>query len=292
MAKWIVADSLYCPEAMFCSHLDSFSHYLREYGEEAFSVELRAGLSKKLGPVVDDVRPDVLFMLDHYGLAEESDARVRVAMVASMHPVMPWDVKDANGKPIYSGVVSSILWMAEASTAAGVPGFFQPLAFDTRARVCGMGVKRDLGCIFIGTTGPNHKRRTELLAELADVVTVLPPVFGREYFKTLARAKVVLNVHAEWSRGAANNMRLYESAGMGAKVVSDGMPRHPGDQFWMRWDDWNRPTDVIKIREAVAWATERDAHVDEPERTAEEAVLTDHTYENRIPALVEWVRSL
>ncbi len=158
-----------------------------------------------------------------------------------------------------------------------------PLAFDTRARVCGMGVERDLDCIFIGTVGPNHQHRTKLLEELRDVVTVMPPVYGREYFKTLARAKVVVNVHAEWSRGAANNMRLYEAAGMGCNVVSDGQQVVYGDRRW-----WRTPEDAGSWRQAIRGADDGRGQWS----MSSAGVLFDQTYESRIPQLVSWARSL
>ena len=32
--KWLVLDSLYTPEQFFCSHLDAYSWYLAQAGEE------------------------------------------------------------------------------------------------------------------------------------------------------------------------------------------------------------------------------------------------------------------
>ncbi len=286
MAKWVVADSLYCPEAFFCSHLDSYSHYLREFGETVAIGDV-SNVATWRGSG-DGIRalgaPDVLFALDKYDVLSDCPASIKVAQVAAACPVMPWDVRKPDGSPAYDLIISSIPWMVEAARAAGCRAEYQPLAFDTRARVCGMGVTRDLGCIFIGTTGPNHKRRTELLAELSDVVTVLPPVFGREYFKTLARAKVVLNVHAEWSRGAANNMRMFEAAGMGCCVVGDG-------------DDPTRDEGYYYLPAGLPFATALEARrqirraYDDAE-CDEDRVIVHHTYENRIPQLVDFVRSL
>ncbi len=285
--KWIVCDSLYCPEQFFCSHLDSYSRYLREARETV------ARWNFDRGEFADIDKPyDVAFVLDRYGGDGLTiTARRRIAQVAAICSPMPWEVRKTDGSPAYDLVISSIPWMVDEARAKGCRAEYMPLAFDTRARACGMGVKRDLDCIFIGTVGPNHQRRTELLRELSDVVTVLPPVFGREYFRTLARAKVVFNVHAEWARGAANNMRIFEAGGMGCEVASDGRwPDYPRDHgpFY----GYDGPLDSRSARLAIEWASSKwDLH-EADDADHRDAILREHCYENRIPRLIELARSL
>lgn len=281
---WLVADSLYCEAQRFCSHLNSYSHYLFAAGEEVLSVVANSPVF--VGPekflAWSDRELDVVFMLDRYDLGPRYNAKVRIAQVAAICNPMPWDVRKPDGSPAYDLVISSIPHMVEQARAKGCEARYMPLAFDTRARVCGMGVERDLDCIFIGTVGPNHQRRSQLLAELRDVVTVMPPVFGREYFKTLARAKVVFHCHAEWARGAANAMRLYEAAGMGCRLVFDGYaePWH-GDSGWIG-NYGNAKEAREEIRMGVASLSD----------DLEWTVYQRGTYENRIPQLITWAKEL
>lgn len=276
--RWLVADSLYCRESYFCSHVHSYGHYLAEAGEAVARREWCDGFQEDSFGWPH--APDVVFALDRYDVCAAIDAPRHVAQVAAICPVMPWDVRKSDGTPAYDLVLSSIPWMVEEARSKGCRAEYMPLAFDTRARVCGMGVKRDLGAIFIGSIGPNHQKRARILEELRDVVTVLPPVFGREYFRTLARAKVVVNIHAEWARGIKNNMRLFEAAGMGCDVLSDGQDPAghalPGSNV-RDWRDWIH--NVIGMPDF-------DIGID----TA--AVLVEHTYESRIPRLIELVKSL
>lgn len=281
--RWTVADSLYCPEAFFCSHLDSYSHYLKEAGER---IEL-AQFDYSSDAL--HLEQDVAFILDRYDIGVRAKTRLHIAQVAAICSPMPWQVRKPDGSPAYDLVVSSIPWMVEEARKHGCRAEYMPLAFDTRARVCGMGAKeRDLDCIFVGSVGPNHKRRTALLEELKDIVTVLPPVFGRDYFRTLARAKVVFNVHAEWARGDRNNMRLFESTGMGAACVTDGgdddITHHyggyslPGNEFDGTADD---------ARREIAMALKASAY-----KRWDVETLMAHTYEHRIPRLIDLVKSL
>lgn len=285
MSRWLVADSLYCPGAFPFSHLDSYSHYLREYGEDGDYIELRApsqpGSIRRAYGV-----PDVLFALDRYGEVAAWDATKRIAQVAAICNPMPWDVRKSDGSPAYDLIVSSIPWMVDEARAKGCRAEYQALAFDVRARACGMGVaERDIKCLFVGTTGANHLRRTALLEELKDVVTVAPPTFGRDYFRLLARARSVLNIHAEWSRGAANAMRMFEATGMGAMLFSDG-----GGPFDVA-DIGFGVNNAADVRQRI---TQNVEQWDEGGALAEDfgLLMREHTYENRIPRLVELARSL
>lgn len=293
--KWLVCDTLSTPEQWFGSHLSAYSHYLREAGETVDSYCLNLHVPEVTIHEGDawGAVPDVVFALDRYDrCARWGDGTFvntkLIAQCAAITSPLPWDVRKSDGSPVFDLVVSSIPAMVDAARAAGCRAEYQPLAFDLRARTAIMGVKRDIGCLFVGSTGGKHVRRTQLLDELKDVVTVLPPVFGREYFRTLARAKVVLNVHAEWAQGAANAMRLYEGAGMGCAVVSDGEGH--GACHW--------PFDgtAVGARAAIESILSADSLslAGSQARRSEAWVMQRATYEcaDRVPQLIEWVTSL
>lgn len=294
--RWLVADSLSCPEQWFGSHLSAYSHYLREAGEVVDSYCMNLDVPEETVHEGDALRrPDVIFALDRYDrcarwsfdLTTATQKTVKmIAQVAAITNPLPWNVRRADGSPVYDLIISSIPDLVEQARAAGARAEYQPLAFDLRCRTAIMGVKRERKAIFLGTRSPNHRRREEWLTELADIVEIVPPAFGRQMFAALASARVVLNVHAEWARGAANTMRLFESAGMGCAVISDG------DRVDV--PEWPRPfhQPVDNVTEARKWigrlldGDDRDIEIDAAE------VLLNHTYERRMPRLIEWARSL
>ena len=302
MARWAVIDSLYCAEQFFCSHLDSYSHYLNEAGEDAQAVCLNIpppgydsrddcwhpewrflhggpGLYKAPPGRVGDHNLDVAFFLDGYGRAPEVPAKKRIAQVAAVCSPMPWEVRNADGAPVFDLVLSSIPAMVEEARAAGCRAEYQQLCFDTRALTCSMGVAKDIGCLFVGTVDGNHRKRAEVLARLEGLVTIAPPTFGRDYYKLISRAKTAINVHAEWARGARNALRIYETFGFGGLCVTDGQTDGvPG---------WELESDA---RGCVV-----DAIHDFDEGFAEEAqgeLLTRDTYVQRVPELIAMVRAL
>lgn len=284
--RWLVADSVANEEAFFCGHLDSYSHYLAQAGE---AVEIHSLSNPEMRGRTFFIN-DVVFALDYYAEAWKwggSDRSIRIAQVAAICSPMPWDVRKPDGSPAYDLILSSLPWMVSEARAKGCRAEYMPLAFDARARVCGMGVTRDIPLLFCGTRGGNHQKREAWLKELADVVTIAPPTFGREYFKVLARSCAVLQIHAEWSRGTRNAMRIFEAAGMGCGALTDGAQPEG-------WDGWplpgyymEGPSDVRRFLRHM-----KDPSVFDVADCDTSDTLVEHTYVNRIPRIIELAREI
>jgi len=275
--RWLVADSLYCREQFPFSHLDSYSYYLSEAGEFVRYTCLNIPLGSNWSETAF-MSWDRLLMLDRYERVLEIEAEKRIAQVAAICSPMPWEVRKPDGSPAFDLVISSIPWMVEAARAAGCRAEYQQLCFDTRALVCGMGVERDIDCLFVGTVDANHRKRAAVLAELDGLVTITPPTFGRDFYKLMSRTKTCVQIHAEWAMGARNALRIYETIGLGGLCVTDGATNGvPG---------WEIEGNVRKFVE--------DALMDFGEFAREEqgAVLTRHTYVQRIPQLLAWAKAL
>lgn len=296
MASWLVIDSLYCPGQYFASHLDSFGHYLREYGEEvtrcclngftemAKSDEWQGWIEPSQVFEPNGWTADVAFFLDGYGRAMEVQTEKRIAQVAAICAPMPWEVRKPDGSPAFDLVVSSLPWMVEAARAAGCRAEYQPLSFDLRARAAAMGVKREPRVIFIGTRSPAHPGRERVLAELRDLVEVVPPLYGRAYFRALAGATVLVQPHLGWAQGCANSMKTVEAPGVGTGVVYDGLQAHGGPAFGFSCQPGNMSAWRGAIADALGSPYFRELHEGE--------VLVNHTYEKRIPDLVRWAKEV
>ena len=271
--KWLVADSLSCPEQYDFSHLDSYGHYLLEAGEHVRRYEF----TRPNHRLLTDLEFDVAFVLDRYDSALSIRATKRIAQVAAICNPMPWEVRKPDGSPAYDLVISSIPWMVDEARKHGCRAEFQKLCFDHRALVCSMGVEKDIDCLFVGTVDGNHRKRAEVLRELGDLVTIAPPTYGRDFYRLVARAKTTVNVHAEWAKGARNALRIYETIGLGGICLTDGLTNGvPG---------WELGSPAPSVAEALErfgdWASEEQGWV-----------LANHTYVQRVPQIISWARSL
>lgn len=164
--------------------------------------------------------------------------------------------------------------------------------------------ERPHGAVFVGGVNPRvHPAGTALVERLcerglldvwgygADELAPGSPILARHHgdawgidmYRVLARSRIVVNRHIEAAEGFANNMRLYESTGMGALLLTEAAP--------------NLNTLFEPGREVVTYSSEDElveriehyaSHEDERAaiaRAGHERTLREHTYERRIAQL-------
>lgn len=115
-------------------------------------------------------------------------------------------------------------------------------------------------------------------------------VFGLRYYEVLARSRLTLNHHIGSSGRYASNLRLYEATGMGACLVTD-TKTDLGRYFEVGTEvvAYENAFDCAeKVSYLVANSSERCAIAAAGQRRT----LREHTYENRVRQLDEWLREL
>ena len=117
-----------------------------------------------------------------------------------------------------------------------------------------------------------------------------PPLFGLEMFQQLQRSRVVFNNHIDISPVSASNMRLFETTGIGACLLTDWKANLP--------DLFEPDREVLTYRTAAELVEKVNyilAH--EPERrqiarAGQRRTLRDHTFEQRAARIDEIIRSV
>lgn len=208
----------------------------------------------------------------------------------------------------------------------GVRAVFNPLAFEpsvldwvfpdtfpvipTDSK--DMKYERIHDCVFIGGVGnPSHwKYGMEVLETVAHEIptfkwwgygiealpansalraTYQGQAFGLDMYEILLQSKICLNRHGEVAQGYANNMRMFESTGCGAMLLTEHAPNL---------------SDYFSFEEAVGYATPNDAvqkiryylsHDDERQFIADlgqKRTLKDHTYAERMKVVSETLKEM
>lgn len=110
-------------------------------------------------------------------------------------------------------------------------GSLDPIHFSQRIKTLRYIQKRT--SLRIYAEKPIYRRRPLPLDLLARQLSVLPelvglqrnlPVYGLEMFQVLSQAKIVLNVHTNSANGLAGNIRMFETTGVGALLVTEAAP--------------------------------------------------------------------
>ena len=123
----------------------------------------------------------------------------------------------------------------------GIHSEYLKLCFEPRILKKIKHRKRIYDVTFVGSISPDHHKGTQLLEEISKEVPLgfwgngekyLPPgsplrkcyrgeAWGIDMYQILSQSKILINRHISTAENYANNMRLYESTGMGAMLITD-----------------------------------------------------------------------
>jgi hypothetical protein len=255
-------------------------------------------------------RPDVVINQDMYVLTSKfwkemkPYYRLLVGQIASPLP----EQEDFRA---YDVVLSSLPNLVQYFKSHGVCSELHRLAFEPKVleRICGMGGdKQDIMLSFVGSFTRDHEARArllELLSQRADLqvwgrgIETFPPesalkrayrgqAWGIEMYGVLKRSRVTVNHHIDVAAGYSNNMRLYESTGVGAMLVTDWKANlhelfEPGKEVAA----YRTPEECAELVEYYA------THDDERQaiaRAGQKRTLRDHTYHQRMQELMVCVQ--
>ncbi|KPQ33610.1 MAG: hypothetical protein HLUCCA11_17900 [Phormidesmis priestleyi Ana] len=111
------------------------------------------------------------------------------------------------------------------------------------------------------------------------------PVFGIEYFQTLARSKMTFNMHINCAEDYAGNMRLFEATGMGACLLTD-WKQNLSSYFEL-------DTEIVTYRSVdeciskVKYLLEHEEERLSIAQAGQRRVLKEHTWQQRVNQLHE-----
>lgn len=252
-------------------------------------------------------RPDVLYVgiLDSMPTRVVAELRPFTRLVcAQIAAAIP-----AGEYGAYDLVFSSIPAMVERFRRMNIAAEWIPLAFEPSVVTQVPPRARDVPVSFIGSISDVHVGRLDLLEAVARVAplktwtsdtallsrhplirpSLQGSAFGRDMYAVLARSRITLNSHAEWSGQDANNLRLYEATGMGALLVTD----HRANLNQL----FDVGSEIVSYRtpaEAAELVGYYLAHPDEADRISaagQARTLRDHTWTDRMARVVATVHA-
>ena len=208
----------------------------------------------------------------------------------------------------YHLLITSLPNYVEQFRTMGLRAAFLPLGFEPNVLERVGRPSRTYDCTFVGGFSPYHRQATSMLEEAArrtridffgyGAETLSPDspirrthhgeVWGLDMYNILMRSKVTINRHIAISGDYANNMRLYESTGCGAMLITD-WKKNLGDQFVIG-KELVTYRDVEELCGNISRYQSDDAHRDAVANQGQRRTLHDHTYFQRIEELVGIVK--
>ncbi len=273
-----------------------------------------AWMAEVLRAQIEDFRPDVV--LTHsltdlpttFWTSMRSHYRLLVGQIAS--PL----ADDIDLSP-FDLMLSSLPNFVERFRAAGLHAEAFRLAFDpgvlTRLKESdARSAEPPIDVSFVGSLSAHHPGRHAWLERLCretpiqiwgQGVDTLPadspirrvyrgPAWGLEMYRVLARSRVSVNYHIELAGPYANNMRLYETTGVGALLLTDWKENlhelfEPGAEVvaYRTVDDCVAAIQRLLNDEAERFRTAQ---------AGQTRTLREHTYASRMAELVTLVERL
>ncbi|MBI1337177.1 MAG: glycosyltransferase [Phycisphaera sp.] len=251
---------------------------------------------------IDHYQPDIV-LNHHIGLdsAFFTQIKPRIPLLVGQHAAeLP-----SHDLSMYDLILSSLPNQVEYFRSLGVPSEHFKLGFDERVLDFVPTQHKRYDVIFVGGVGQPHTRRTTLLESLCERYRVgvfgyglekldknspLRAVHGGELwgldmYRALASAKVVINYHSDVAGPFANNMRLYETTGVGTALLTEEK-RNLHEMFTpqVQVATYHSPVDCLgQIDRLVRDDTLREKMA----LAGQNRTLRDHTYRGRIDQLID-----
>jgi spore maturation protein CgeB len=260
-------------------------------------------LNRVVQQQIEHLQPDVILNQDigfidadvlgrmrgHYGLL--------IGQVASAIP-------ERQDYRHYDVMLSSLPNLVQRFRQMGVDAELHRLGFEPRVLERLPSEGASVQCSFVGQISPEHSHRFELLEQLCeetplevwapdlDLVAQGSPIktryrgqaWGLDMYRVLARSRMTVNHHLDLAGPHANNLRLYESTGVGCLLLTDAK-RDLSELFELGQE-------VVAYRDAAECAqliTHYLRHPDERDeiaRAGQRRTLEEHNYGRRMSELV------
>jgi hypothetical protein len=251
-------------------------------------------------------RPDILLnqametVSGQFLRERKSNVRLLVGQHAS--PLPPG--QDLRGYDLF---VSSLPNLVDHFRQLGMPAHLHRLAFEPRVLTSLQHRAPQIPVSFVGSITDAHQSRVGLLEHVCsrcDVdlwgpgVETLPEdsclrrrhrgtAWALEMYQILHDSKITLNRHIDMADGYANNMRLFEATGVGTLLLTDWKANLP--------EMFEPGREVAAYRthqecaELIDYYMRHDAEREAIARAGQQRTLREHSYEQRMPELVDVV---
>lgn len=266
-------------------------------------------LSRILAAQIKSTRPDVVI-----------NVAMSFTSSALMNEIRPytrlligqtgWPVSQEDSYKCYDLILSSLPNFVEEFRQQGLHSELFKLGFEPSVLSRLKTPRKVTATAFIGALTWAHRERLELLEYLCERVPMtvwgytesgIAPnsaigkywkglSWGLETYQILADAKIALNMHADFAKDFANNIRLYETTGVGTMLLTDSK-KNLADMF--------KPgKEVVAYRsreecaELIEYYLNHDEERDSIALAGQRRTLENHTYYLRMQELLAIVQRL
>jgi spore maturation protein CgeB len=294
--KWAKENNIGVRTGGLLSKLQSLPFVYRFFGKPTWIQKIAIAQVKKY-------KPDVVYMQDLSILNPSTLKQIKkhckllVGQIAC--PLPP-----KNNLKEFQLILTSFPHYVKKFRDVGINSEYLKIGFDKRVLERIGKTKKIYDVTFVGSFSPYHLEGTKVLEEVARKISIniwgqgiefLSPTsplrknyhgeaWGIDMYKILAQSKIVLNRHISAADGYANNMRLYESTGMGALLVTD-KKKNLNDLFNVGKEvvEYVNSRDLVK---KIKLYLSKPGELNKIASAGQKRTLVDHNYKNRMKEIL------
>lgn len=208
--------------------------------------------------------------------------------------------------------ISSMPYLIDVASSNGINAIYIPLAFDERIlnEVAQVDWTLRSAGGFVGGFTSVHTNGVELILSAMKAIPSLSlygygwddslvallngipwkgEVWGLDMFALLGRWKISLNRHIDMSGMHSNNMRLYESTGMGALLITDKKEKN---KLFSSGSEMVEYENIADLKEKLLYFYENPIKAREIAEKGQKNTLQNHTYRLRMAELSSYLERL
>lgn len=294
--RWAEENSLSVSASSVFSKIQMFPYIHRFVGRPKWVQEIALAQIKT-------IKPDIVYMQDLSILNTDTLWEVKklckllVGQIACPLPV-------GENLKQFDLILTSFPHYVDRFRKMGISSEYFKIGFEPRVLEKVGERKRIFEVGFIGSFSPHHNKGTKLLEKVASKIPLhiwgqginyLSPVsplrknyhgeaWGLQMYKILAETKIIINRHIDVAENYANNMRLYESTGMGAMLITDNKD-NLNDLFKVGQEviSYENTLDLIK---KIEYYLRHEEKRQEIAKMGQNKTLSDHNYGKRMRELM------
>jgi len=286
--------------------LEGYPYFHRLINKAGFVPWKMQELYKILKAQVDYYKPDILYIQDIKTINDRflSEIKGKVKLIVGQIASVIPENKDLK---VYDLILTSFPHFVGRFRSMGIQAEYLKIAFESSIwdRISGENLQKKYDCTFIGGLTRHHAKRAQILGRLgrelkvdiwgyskdglSDAAAITNnyhgPAWGMDMYRILAQSRITINSHIDAAQDYANNMRLYESTGCGAMLITDY--KNNLSQIFSIGKEVIAYKDPEELIQLTKYYLEHDNEREMIAKAGQKRTLAEHSYYNRMRELAD-----
>lgn len=252
---------------------------------------------------IKKIKPDVVYMQDLSALNPDTLKEVKKICKILIGQIACPLPSQENLKQ-FDLILTSFPHYVERFRKMGIKSEYFKISFDQRVLNKVGENKRIYDVVFIGSFSPHHIEGTKIMEKIArevkadfwgygaESLPISSPIrknfhgeaWGLNMYKILSQSKIVINRHISVAENYANNMRLYESTGMGAMLITDHKDNL--DDLFKIDKEVIAYKNIDELIKKIRFYLKNEKKREQVAKEGQKRTLKDYSYEKRMKELI------